>query len=154
MTLRFPNGTPTWKLRGHVATSSTRFHMGPPTVPQLSVHIPHSRRHTQINRPSHPLLHGPPLLTCYFSYSLLYLIHSFSYPSLHLHLSAFRSIFVTMSNYDSTKDSAAQKTEEAKQMGQQKAGEAQQATKVRCLAAICLPQPGFWSSHWILIEDR
>ena len=36
-----------------------------------------------------------------------------------------------MSNYESTKDSAAQKTEEAKHVGQQKAGEAQQATKVR-----------------------
>ena len=35
-----------------------------------------------------------------------------------------------MSNYESTRDSAAQKTEEAKNVGQQKAGEAQQATKV------------------------
>jgi hypothetical protein len=55
-------------------------------------------------------------------------------PSLHLHLSGFRSFFVTMSSYESNRDSAAQKTEEAKQVGQQKAGEAQQATKVRCHA--------------------
>jgi len=37
----------------------------------------------------------------------------------------------TMSSYESNRDSAAQKTEEAKNVGQQKAGEAQQATKVR-----------------------
>ena len=36
-----------------------------------------------------------------------------------------------MSSYESNRDSAAQKTEEAKNVGQQKAGEAQQATKVR-----------------------
>ena len=36
-----------------------------------------------------------------------------------------------MSSYESNRDSAAQKAEEAKNVGQQKAGEAQQATKVR-----------------------
>ena len=29
-----------------MATSSTRFHVSPPTVPPSSVHIPYSRRHT------------------------------------------------------------------------------------------------------------
>jgi hypothetical protein len=35
-----------------------------------------------------------------------------------------------MSSYESNRDSAAQKTEEVKNVGQKKAGEAQQATKV------------------------
>ena len=41
------------------------------------------------------------------------------------------SQFLTVSSYESTKDSAAQKAEETKNVGQQKAGEAQQATEFR-----------------------
>jgi hypothetical protein len=37
---------------------------------------------------------------------------------------------VTMSSYDQAKDSAAQKAEQAKGVGQEKAGQAQDATKV------------------------
>jgi len=38
-----------------------------------------------------------------------------------------------MSNFGATKDSAAQKADETKGFGQQKAGEAHQATKVRLM---------------------
>jgi hypothetical protein len=33
-------------------------------------------------------------------------------------------------------------------------GSAGNQGKMPCLAAICRPQPGFWSSHWFLDEDR
>lgn len=44
--------------------------------------------------------------------------------------------FSTMSPYESTKDSAARNAEETKNVGNQKAGEAQQATKVRISPAL------------------
>lgn len=43
-----------------------------------------------------------------------------------------------MSSYDDTKNAAAQKSEETKNYGQQKAGEAQDATKVPIFEQLCL----------------
>jgi hypothetical protein len=45
-----------------------------------------------------------------------------------------------MSSYDDTKNAAAQKSEETKNYGQQKAGEAQDATKVPILTVMLVHQ--------------
>lgn len=45
---------------------------------------------------------------------------------------------VTMSSYDQAKDSAAQKAEQAKGVGQEKAGQAQDATKVTEVKSLSL----------------
>ena len=107
-----------WGVRGSRTEAD---HCGAATCPTTSCIYASPQRHSSY-RPHFPLaiyIFCISLRLCYISPSRC--------PFLCKRSSAR---ILTMSNYESTRDSAAQKTEEAKNVGQQKAGEAQQATKV------------------------
>ena len=110
-------------VEGHLAPPAKLLHVGPePLVPHLLLYINH------MLRPFHPSFFCISTTNADLHYS--YLSSSFSDQSVSQAYLKFR-LLSTMSSYDSNRDSAAQKAEEAKNVGQKKAGEAQQATKVR-----------------------